>query len=170
MRLLFVLMISFTITSCTHSYYVVRHAEKAIVTGNMSATDPPLSDSGQQRAVALRDYLSGKKITAIYSTNTIRTKMTAQPTSDLFQIPIQQYGPRPDSNFITLVKSIAKNVLIVGHSNTIDDIANQLSGSTQVAGDLPDAEYDNIFIIKYKGKKFKKFERVRYGTLAHKDN
>jgi len=146
---------------------VVRHAEKATVTGNMSATDPPLSEEGQRRAVALRDYMSGKKIAAIYSTNTIRTKTTVQPISDQLQIPIQQYGPRPDSTFINLIKSIDKNVLIVGHSNTIDDIANQLSGSTQVAGDLADAEYDNIFIIRYKGKKFKKFERVRYGALAH---
>ena len=167
MRLLFLMFISISITSCTHSYYVVRHAEKATVTGNMSANDRPLSELGQQRATALRDYMSGKKISAIYSTNTIRTKSTAQPTSDQFQIPIQPYGPRPDSTFINLVKSIDKNVLIVGHSNTIDDIANLLSGSTQVAGDLPDGEYDNIFIIRYKGKKFKKFERVRYGAPAH---
>ena len=167
MRLLFIVMISFSITSCTHSYYVVRHAEKATVTGNMSATDPPLSEAGTQRAIDLKDFLGGKKIAAIYSTNTIRTKTTAQPTADELRIPIQQYGPKPDSTFISLIKGIGKNVLIVGHSNTIDDIANELAGSKKIAGDLPDVEYDNIFIITYKGKKYKKFERVRYGAPAH---
>jgi broad specificity phosphatase PhoE len=64
------------------------------------------------------------------------------------------------------MKSIKKgNVLIVGHSNTIDDLANKLAGSNVVAGDLPDTDYDNIFILKRKGKKYR-FTREVYGVIT----
>ena len=61
-------------------------------------------------------------------------------------------------------KEIRKgNVLIVGHSNTVDDIANKMSGQTVVSGDLKDNEYDNLFIIKRKGKGFV-FKAEKYGA------
>ncbi len=140
-------------TSCTHSYYIVRHAEKATQEANMTS-DVPLSDLGKQRAEELKDIMKDKKIGYIYSTNTIRTRSTAQPTADVFKIPIENYGPRPDSAFISKLKSKNKNTLIVGHSNTVDDIVNLLCGEKVVAGDLADSEYNNLFIVKKKGKKY----------------
>lgn len=151
MKLLFAL-IAVACMSCTHTYYVVRHAEKAAAGPNMSS-DVALSEDGQKRAQKLRDLLKNAKITEIFSTNTIRTKTTAQPTADYFKKDIQIYGPRPDSAFIQLIKSKKKNVLIVGHSNTIDDIANGLSGEKKVPGDLDDSNYNSLFIIKVRGKK-----------------
>lgn len=65
--------------------------------------------------------------------------------------------------FIALLKSIKKgNVLVVGHSNTIDDIANKLCNKTVVTGDLDEKEYSNLFVIKRKGKKYI-FSRKQYG-------
>jgi hypothetical protein len=65
--------------------------------------------------------------------------------------------------FIERVKSIKKgDVLIVGHSNTIDDLANKLAGSTVVPGDLKDSEYDNLYILKRKGDKYI-FTNGKYG-------
>jgi hypothetical protein len=55
------------------------------------------------------------------------------------------------------------NTLIVGHSNTVDDIVNKLCGEIKVPIDLPDSEYDNLYLIRKKGKKMK-FENKTFGT------
>ncbi len=152
------------LTSCSHTYYVVRHAEKAAQGSNMTS-DVPLSDAGQQRALALMESLKDKKIDSIFSTNTIRTRSTAQPTADHFKTSIATYGPMPNAEFIARMKAIKKNVLIVGHSNTVDDIVNGLTGQKSVAGDLTDSQYDNLYVIRIKGKKAK-FEAKKYGVLT----
>jgi len=155
MKLFPLLVCSFLLASCTQTFYVVRHAEKAAApVGNMMGTDVPLTEAGIQRAEKLKELLKNKKIGLIYSTNTIRTKSTAQPTADHFAIPISIYGPRPDSAFIHLLLSQKKNTLVVGHSNTVDDIVNMLCGEKKIPGDLNDPDYDNLFIIKKKGNKF----------------
>ena len=100
------------------------------------SSDVPLTEKGKQRAEALKEILKDKKIAYVFSTNTIRTKSTAQPTADYFHLTTEIYGPRPDSAFISLLKSKKKNTLIVGHSNTVDDIVNMLCGEKKVAGDL----------------------------------
>jgi hypothetical protein len=51
----------------------------------------------------------------------------------------------------------------VGHSNTVDDIVNKLCGEIKVPADLPDTEYDNLYIITKKGNRYK-FENKTYGT------
>jgi phosphohistidine phosphatase SixA len=145
-------LVLFVFSSCSHSYFIVRHAEKETAASNGS-TDVPLTATGQQRALALKEILKGKKIGYVFSTNTIRTKSTAQPTADYFHITPEIYGPRPDSAFITLLKTKKKNTLIVCHSNTIDDVVNMLCGSTKVPGDLPETEFSKLFIVKMKGKK-----------------
>lgn len=141
----------FVLSSCSRSYFIVRHAEKAPAT-NMSS-DVPLSEEGKKRAERLQVVLHSKRIAYIYSTNTLRTKSTAQPTADFFKVPIETYGPFPDSSFISLLKTKKKNTLIVGHSNTIDDVVNMLMGKKTVPGDLPETEYNKLFIVTLKGKK-----------------
>jgi phosphohistidine phosphatase SixA len=144
-------LIVFTLCSCSHSYYIVRHAEKATQEANMSS-DVPLTPAGEQRARAISEILHNKKIAYVFSTNTIRTKSTAKPTADYFHLTTEIYGPRPDSAFIRLLRSKKKNTLVVGHSNTVDDIVNMLCGEKKL-GDLPDSEYSKMFIVKMKGKK-----------------
>lgn len=154
MKLFLFLIVACACLSCSHTYYVVRHAEKAAAAPNMSS-DVPLSEEGKLRAEKIRDQLKNEKISEIFSTNTIRTKSTAQPTADYFKKSIQIYGPRPDSAFIQLLKSKKNNVLIVGHSNTVDDVVNGLCGEKKVPGDLDDSEYNKLYIIKVKGKKLR---------------
>lgn len=155
MKLFPVLLLSIFLISCTQTFYVVRHAEKVVpAAGSMMSTDVPLTEAGKRRAEKLKEILKDKKIGLIYSTSTIRTKATAQPTADYFSVPITIYGPMPDSAFIKLLKSKKKNTLIVGHSNTVDDIVNRLCGETKIPGDLNDPDYDNLFVIKRKAGKF----------------
>jgi phosphohistidine phosphatase SixA len=148
--------------SCgTTTYYVVRHAEKAAPTANMTS-DVPLSEEGKQRAEVLKDVLSGKKIQHIYSTNTIRTTSTAKPLSEAIAVPIQVYDPK-DSFFAKRVKALPKgNVLIVGHSNTVDDIVYGITGRKLFA-DLNDNQYGDLFIIVRKGKKKFEFTQSHFG-------
>jgi phosphohistidine phosphatase SixA len=152
MRYLFVVFLLFCITSCSQTIYVVRHAEKATPMGNN--TDVPLSTDGEKRAEAIKEILKDKHIGQIYSTNTIRTKLTAKPTADYFHLTINTYGPKPDSAFISLLESEKKNTLVVGHSNTVDDIVNMLCGEKKVPGDLQDSEYNHFYILKRSGKKY----------------
>ena len=144
------------LASCRHSYYIVRHAEKeSQATGTaMMANDPPLTVAGKERAEALKEVLKNKKVGHIFSTNTIRTKTTAQPLADYIQLQIETYKPMPDSAFINQLWSLKKNVLIVGHSNTVDDIVNMLCGKKEIPGDLKDSEYDNLFTVKKKGSHY----------------
>lgn len=135
------------LSACSHTYYIVRHAEKETPSANMS-NDVPLSDKGKVRAEALKELMKDKKIKAIYSTKTQRTQNTAKPTADYFKLDIIPYGPLPDSAFIASMKAIRKNILIVGHSNTVDDIVNGIGGNKYVPGDLPDSAYSNLFKLK----------------------
>lgn len=157
------------LSSCgSQYYYVVRHAEKAVVTKDsmmFSSANPPLSDAGQVRAFVLRDELKNKKIGHIFSTNYVRTVSTAKPLSEAIGQPVQLYSPAKDSlqPFINKLKSIEKaSILVVGHSNTVDDIVNTLTGEKNVPGDLNESVYDNIYIIKRKGDKFI-FSQKKYG-------
>jgi len=142
---------------------VVRHGEKISSTDSaakMMANDLPLSEAGKVRAIVLKDELKGKHIKHIYSTNTIRTRSTAEPLSQATKINIELYS-NVDS-LVHVVQSMKGNVLIVGHSNTVDDIVNKLCRQTKIAADLNDKEYDNLFVVKIAGKK-RNFARHKYG-------
>ncbi len=157
--LLFALLVLFA--SCkTTSYFVVRHAEKAPATSMV--TDVPLSEAGKERAMALKERLINEHVRYIYSTNYDRTRSTAMPLSDATGIPVEIYNP-DDTGFVTNIKMLrGGNVLIVGHSNTVDNIVNELCGRTCVTADLTDIDYGDLFIVKKKGKRCS-FERQHFG-------
>lgn len=155
------ILIAFYLTSCSRTYYIVRHAEKAAPDASMSS-DVPLSPAGQHRAIALKDELKSKKITGIYATNTIRARATADPLSNELKLPIITYGPVPDSTFMKMLKSMKGNTLIVGHSNTVDDIVNSLANEKKIS-DLEDSVYDNLYIIKIDQNGHVKVRQVKYG-------
>jgi 2,3-bisphosphoglycerate-dependent phosphoglycerate mutase len=161
-QFLTILCLVIVFSSCSKTtYYVVRHAEKAAAAPGMTS-DVPLSAKGDDRAKQLREILKDKKISFIYSTQTIRTTSTAKPLSDAISVPIQIYNSKDTSNtLINQLKAIEKkNVLVVGHSNTVDDIVNKLTGR-QILSDLADSVYNNLFIVKKVGKRFK-FTRKIY--------
>ena len=167
-----IIAIAIWMTGCSSQrFYVVRHAEKLAMTkdsASMMVNNPPLSEPGKVRSFVLRSELQDKKINHIFSTNYIRTKSTAQPLSDTIGVPIVIYAPSRDSAaaFDARLKALKGNVLIVGHSNTVDDIVNRLTGRTDIPGDLAETEYDNLFIVTKKGRKWL-FERKKYGNPSN---
>ncbi|MEN9549158.1 MAG: hypothetical protein RIR12_1749 [Bacteroidota bacterium] len=171
-NLLFVFIIALLVASCGNTIYIVRHAEKE--TGNEMGTmkpaaDPPLSYEGNERALLLKQILGSKNVKHIFSTNTLRTISTAKPLKELYVgLPIQLYSSKTDSltGFANKVKALKKgNVLIVGHSNTVDDIVNTIAGVKHVAADLKDVEYDNLFILKKRGKSYR-FVNDKFGKRS----
>lgn len=169
-KIILYLLVLIIVSSCNSvKYYIVRHAEKETAsTGTVMNTpnDPPLSATGRVRAIDLRETLKNKGIQRIFSTNTIRTISTAQPLNELRgDTQIEIYNTKDSLDyFIGSIQQIKKgNVLIVGHSNTVDDIVNKLVGEKKVPGDLPDSEYDNLYIVTKKGKHYK-FENKTYGA------
>lgn len=148
--------------SCSRTtFYIVRHAEKATAAPNMSS-DVELTEEGKQRAQRLKEMLQDKNIGSIFSTQTIRTTSTAKPLSEATGVPVVIYNHRDTMDkFIARVKAIdKKNVLIVGHSNTVDDLVNKIMNQ-QLLTDLPETAYDNLFVVKRKGKKYS-FENRKY--------
>ena len=155
MRRIFFLLTIIVFCSCTTTsvnYYIVRHAEKAIVDSTVKSSDVPLSENGAKRAENLKTQLQDKDIKFIFSTNTIRTKSTAEPLSKQTGIPIKIYDGS-DTGFVQMLKNLKGNVLVIGHSNTVDNIVNQLVGK-QVLNDLPENQFGDLFIVHKKGNSF----------------
>ena len=52
--------------------------------------------------------------------------------------------------------------------HTVDDIVNKLCGQVKIASDLKDGEYDNLFLVKIRGRKIS-FDRRKYGYPSNPD-
>lgn len=158
MRFVVLVVLFCVLNACTTTFYVVRHAEKEAGAQAMSG-DVPLSADGRERAQALKERLNGK-VSYLASTNTKRTTGTAEPLSVPGRRNVHVYS-HTDTVFLQKVKEGRVNTLIVGHSNTVDDVVNFLAGR-RVLSDLPDTAYGDLFIVRKKGKTFS-FSRERFG-------
>ena len=149
----FLFLLPFVLLSCRATkYYIVRHAEKEVATTMTS--DVPLSEKGKQQALSLKEILLHKKIHHIFSTSYARTIATAQPLSTASGIPIVIYNPA-DTTFITQLRKLPRaNILIVGHSNTVDDLVNALTGKSLLQ-DLKDSQYGDLFFVSKQGKRYR---------------
>jgi len=129
--------------------YLVRHAERAD-SGMSAGTDPSLSADGRARAEKLAGLLSGCSISAVYTTPFKRTTETAQAVVEKSKIegsPIA-VNPREMASLLDQIrKASGKNLLVVGHSNTIPAIARALTGREDAAPDIPETSYDNLFVV-----------------------
>ncbi len=72
------ILVVWAVSSCTTSFYVVRHAEKSTT----PKEDPILTEAGSQRAERLKMILENKGIERVYSTKTVRTTTTGKPLAD----------------------------------------------------------------------------------------
>jgi|SRR5215213_11862712 len=142
---------------------LVRHAEK----GAQPAQDPPLSEAGLVRAKALVAVARDAGVTAIITTQFVRTKATAEPTGTALNVTpeIVQAGPMPQHAKAVadqVMKHAGGTVLVVGHSNTIPAIVGAL-GAPQPK-DLCDSEYDQVFVVVLGDAGPPRLIRSRYGA------
>lgn len=139
------------------TYYLVRHAEKTT-----EKNDPSLTADGEQRAQDLAKRLSKINLTAIYSSDYIRTRDTAAPIAKRQGLDVIIYDPRDLEGFAKNLLAQKGHILIVGHSNTTPQLSGLLGGA---AGDpiVEATEYDRLYILQKTGNKVN--SRIeRYGT------
>jgi broad specificity phosphatase PhoE len=145
-RSLLLLFTAVLLTQCRSTkVYIVRHAEKS----TQPAGDPDLTALGRARAEALADLLRGEDIRQIYSTETRRTRQTAEPLSLQTGVPVRAYANDTLLKFLYRVLDEEKNTVIVGHSNTVLKMLDEwsLRHSTR---EIPDNDYDNLFVVSAK--------------------
>lgn len=130
-------------TPKTKTIYIVRHAEKMLV----DDSDPELAQVGLIRATKLAQILADKDIKHVFSTDYKRTRMTGQSVADQAGIQIQTYDPKDQGAFAEKLKSLEGNVLVVGHSNTVPDLANFFIGSGEKFPNLTEDEYQFIYVV-----------------------
>ena len=130
---------NFTVERGNSFVFLVRHAEKA-----SNSNDPNLTEAGHARARTLSDLMSRAGATHLFSTDTRRTRQTAQPTADSIGSTIQVYDAI--DGLIGQIRSLPEPslALVVGHSNTVGSIASELGVVETISiGN----EFDNLLVI-----------------------
>ncbi|HEY1141705.1 MAG TPA: phosphoglycerate mutase family protein [Lysobacter sp.] len=121
------------------TFIVVRHAEKV----DDGSKDPPLSEAGLARAQAVAAALRDAPVRGVYATAYQRTQQTAAPASHAHSLPVVTYDAKLAAiDFATQLRRehATGAVLVVGHSNTVPDIAAALCECT--VSPMEDTEYD----------------------------
>jgi broad specificity phosphatase PhoE len=134
---------------------ILRHADKVEI-----GDDPPLSCAGEARAEELCHVAGSAGVSAIYVTDTIRARQTAQPLAKRLGITPTVY-----EDIIALSKAVpdkyrGKVVLIVSHSGEVQRGIAEMTGKdvTHVSSD-----YDNLFVVTAYGGGAGNFVWLRYG-------
>ncbi len=160
--LLFIGLITLSTACSTTTVYIVRHAEKVNET---DTTD--LTPAGYARAAALADTLANRGIDSIFTTPYYRIHQTAQPLAKRLGIRPVDYPAKPVDAIVNRVSRIRKKtVLVVGHSNTILEIARGL-GAKPTMTRIEPGDYDNLWRIRIHRGPFTKsvtISQVTYGV------
>jgi broad specificity phosphatase PhoE len=136
----FVLQVSFGQNSST-TYYFIRHAEKVD-----NSKNPDLSEIGLQRSKLWNEIFSEIKLDAIYSTDFKRTLQTVTPMATNNKISIINYDPKTIDIESFKKNTLGKKVLVVGHSNTIPNLVNQIINK-KIYNDMDDVTFGNLYIV-----------------------
>jgi broad specificity phosphatase PhoE len=127
------------------TFYLVRHAEKT----DDGSKDPALSEAGKTRAQALARQLRGAPLKAVYATDYRRTQATAQPTAQAHALKVTVYNPKlPAASAAMRLRQLHASgaALVVGHSNTVPELAAALCGCkvTPMAED----DYGRLLVVR----------------------
>ncbi len=128
-------------TVLAQDIYIVRHAEKQTDKNG----DPSLTQQGHERARWLARFFSDKQLEQIFSTDYKRTRLTALPTANSYQLDIQIYDPNKPEALVKQVLKSGKSTLIVGHSNTVPHLVKLFKG--EATDDIEHEEYDRLYWI-----------------------
>ena len=149
--------------SAATKIFIVRHAEKG--TGN----DPLLTPAGNKRAGDLMRALQNAGIQRIYVSQYRRTQNTGD--SLRIQLKIDTVIYLADTICNNLINTImahsdfGKTILIIAHSNTIPQIIRKFGVTGYPYGDIPDNDFNNLFLITYKKGKAK-LKSMKFGAKS----
>jgi phosphohistidine phosphatase SixA len=149
--------------------FLVRHAEKAAT----PAEDPPLLEAGSARSQELARILGKAEIKVIYTSQFLRTKLTAEPLAKLLGVasttmPLKMSASNPrevsQQSINEIVEKIyqraGENALIVGHSNSIPEVIRALGGD--VVPKIDEKEFNDLFIVTVYAKGKAKVTHLKY--------
>lgn len=150
---------------------LVRHAERE----DEPRTDPPLKKEGVARSQELARILSTANIKAIYTSQFIRTKQTAEPITAKTGVSVTSLTLKPnpanlrqiaEESTAELVNKImqrpGETALVIGHSNWIPDVIKMLGGD--VVPTIDEKKFDDLFIVTVYGKGKAKVVQLKYGA------
>jgi phosphohistidine phosphatase SixA len=123
--------------------YVMRHLDTP-----EGERDPDLTERGQKGAWALVEWFQGKPLSVIYVSDFRRTRQTISALNGERQIRLRLYDPADTAGLVARVKAETGPVLIVGHSNTVPDIVEQLGGERPAALAHPD--FGDVWTVEAK--------------------
>ena len=143
--------------------YLVRHAEKD------TGKNPILTQKGMQRSGDLMRIMADKQVAHIYVTQYRRTGLTADSLSRMMHIDTVHYTADTTGNDlvsrINEKKDWGKTILVIGHSNTIPALIRKLGLTYYIVKELPETEFDNLFMITYK-KHEPRLTVTKYGASS----
>ena len=126
------------------TYYFVRHAEKDRT--DKTNSNPELTEKGMQRAVQWNRTLQYVDFDAVYSTSYKTTLSTAKPIAVAHRLEVQFYNPRQPYSEDFKKATSGKNVLVVGHSNTIPQFVNAIIGEKKYP-QIQDENNSNLYVV-----------------------
>ncbi|MEY2922365.1 MAG: hypothetical protein RL108_987 [Bacteroidota bacterium] len=122
-------------------YYFIRHAEKAD-----SSKNPDLSEKGLERAQQWKILFSKIDFDGVYSTDFNRTLQTIQPIVADNNRLLKIYNPKMMDVEAFKKETHGKTILIVGHSNTIPNMVNQIIKENKYT-DIEENQFGNLYIV-----------------------
>ena len=148
---------------------LVRHAERM----DAPREDPPLTTEGVARSQKLASLLASANIKAIYTSQFLRTKLTAEPLSKQtgvavtpLTLQVKQSNPREvsEQSIRQIVDKImerpGETALVVGHSNSVPDVIRMLGGDTVPTVD--EKWFDDLFIVTVYAKGKARVLQLKY--------
>jgi phosphohistidine phosphatase SixA len=131
----------------TTTIFLVRHAEK--ITTDPNNKNPQLTEGGEKRALFLAKKLRKQRVSAIYTTDFERTKLTAKPLAEQQKITINSYDAKQLKSLASTIlkENLGKKIVVVGHSNTVLETIEALGGKRPIP-EITDQAYDYLFTVK----------------------
>lgn len=127
--------------------HLVRHAEKAVsADADFADPDPELSEEGRASAAALATWFDGKTLDAIYATHLRRTQQTALPLAAARDLDLRVLPAADTTRLLQRLheRHCGQQVLVIGHSNTVPEIAVALGAEPFAIGE---SDYDQVYTV-----------------------
>lgn len=125
----------------TFTLYLVRHAEKEAD----GSRDPALTEAGKNRSQKLSNLFLDRDINDVWSSDYIRTRETVRLLAVQLGLTIKIYDPGNQTELVRQLLDRQRNALVVGHSNTIPELARLLCGCA--IADMGESEHDRLIVI-----------------------
>ncbi|MGQ0763344.1 MAG: histidine phosphatase family protein [Acidobacteriota bacterium] len=149
--------------------FLVRHAEKA----DAPREDPPLLETGTARAQLLARILGKSGIKAIYTSQYLRTRATAEPLAKQLGIASVAISLKMSPSNARQVSSESiqeivdriyqkpgENALVIGHSNSVLDVIKALG--VDVVPTVDEKEFDDLFVVTVCAKGKARVTHLKY--------